>query len=133
LYNDLFTEIFNHPMYSNYLTPDKVAAETKKYRYGFVMRCISTNDSLNFRPVFYLNLDVLPIFDVGYDPEFLQVPKRFQMLLTASDDNDIAEIVERYNKDDTTRLKLLAEMRDHFDIDNFKSNWKGKLDEFFKK
>jgi hypothetical protein len=131
-YKDLFADISMHELYKGHLVPSDISRETKKYKYSMVLRCISTNDSLNFRPIFYLNLHVLPFFDELYDPEYLQIPKQFQDRLRVKDSTDIDRLINYFNNNDDERLTLLDEMRSYYKIEEFKSNWKMKLDEFFK-
>jgi hypothetical protein len=97
-----------------------------------IFRCISFNDSLNFRVINYLKYDILPFLDPMYDPAYIQIPKKFQDLLRAHDAEDIKNKVEWFNMHDDVRLSLLKEMKAYYKIDSFKNNWESELDNAFK-
>jgi len=128
----LFNDIYEHKNYEGYLLPGEVAKVTRKHKYGMVLRCVSTYDSLNFRPVFYLNHNVLPFFDEQYDPAFLQVPKHFQDKLIVKNHSDIERLVKYYNDHDEERISLLNELKEFFKIEYFKTHWELELDAIFK-
>ena len=46
--------------YKEALLPSEVNDKTKRYKYGMIFRCVSINDSLNFRPVLYAYSDIVP-------------------------------------------------------------------------
>jgi len=121
---ELKEEVVNHVSYKNFLLPELLEEEIKRYRFGFVARCVSVYDSLNMKPVQYLMNDILPIFDYAYDPDYLQIPKKFQDKLRVHNSEELRKVVDTY-KDENKRLELLNEMKDYFKIDDFKNNKDG--------
>jgi hypothetical protein len=133
-YGDVFVSIQSHPMYNNYVLPKDVRKTARKYKYGFVGRCVSTQDSLNFRPVYYAALNIVPLFDYRYDPSFLQIPKALQNTLTCNNSNDIFRSVGWLNYDNGSRRQILDELQTLFKINEYsndKNFWMKELDSFF--
>ena len=127
----LYTDVAKHNLYQGHIFPEDLNRTIKKYKYGMVLRCVSKEDSLNFRPINYLNLDILPFLDWNYDPECLQIPNEFQEKLLVNCSADIERLVEYYNTHDDERIKLLEDMKAYFEIEAFKLNWKDRLNEVF--
>ena len=113
----VYDEVVNHPCYKGYLHPDNLYAQIQRFKYSLILRCVSTFDSLNFRPVLYAKYNILPFFDVGYDPEYLQIPKEIQDKLIVKNSVDIMAKMDYYNSHDAERLALLKSLRDHFNVD----------------
>ncbi len=117
-YEDLVERIGNHPMFKGHLYPSNLNAELAKYRYGMVLRCISYNDSVNFRPILYTALNVIPILDFKYDPEYMQIPKDIQDKLIVYSAKDIEDRVKYYNVHPKERQNVLTLLKKLFNIDN---------------
>ena len=119
---DLYNDVKNHKHFKGGLTPTELHDRQTRYKYGMVFRCVSINDSLNFRPVFYTYKDILPFFDYMYDPEFLQVPERIQKKLTVRNAADIDNLIEYYNNNDNERKEILNELKELFRINEYINN-----------
>ena len=116
---ELVKKIMSHKLHKGDTTPSEITSTIQNYKYGLILRCVSLNDSLNFRLIKYLSQDILPFFDFKYDPSYLQVPKTFQDKLEVFSFIDIEEKISYYNNNDDKRLELLSEMKKHYKIDNF--------------
>jgi hypothetical protein len=125
---EVYEQLSNHSMYEGHIKTDELNARIAQYKYGMIFRCISFNDSLNFRVINYLKYDILPFLDPMYDPHYIQIPKKFQDILRANNSDEIKSKVEWFNSHDDERIELLREMKDYFKIDTFKANWVKELD-----
>lgn len=121
-FTDLYNEIKEHKNYNGYLLPDELNAKTCMYKYGLVLRCISENDSLNFKPVLYTYMGTLPFLDYKYDPHYLQIPKHIQDKLVVGSSKDIDEKINFYNDNMVERLNVLQELNDLFKVNQYKNN-----------
>ena len=130
-FSQLVDDIKTHPNYSGFLLPQDVKRNIIKYKYTFVLRCVSYDDSLNFRPVYYAYLKILPFFDKEYDPSYLQIPKEIQDKLVVTSAQEIQEKIAYYNQHDDERLELLEKLRTHFGIENFENDWQSKILNYF--
>jgi hypothetical protein len=128
---EIYERLSNHSMYQGYLKTQELNARIAEYKYGMIFRCISFNDSLNFRVINYLKYDILPFLDPMYDPDYIQIPKKFQSLLRAYDAEDIKNKVEWFNANDEFRLNLLKEMKEYYNIDGFASDWEAAITHAF--
>jgi hypothetical protein len=124
---EIYDDLTNHSMYAGYLKTHELNRRIAEYKYGMIFRCISFNDSLNFRVINYLKYDILPFLDPMYDPDYIQIPKKFQSLLRAYDAEDIKNKVEWFNANDEFRLNLLKEMKEYYNIDGFASDWEAAI------
>jgi benzoyl-CoA reductase/2-hydroxyglutaryl-CoA dehydratase subunit BcrC/BadD/HgdB len=66
-----------------------------------------------------------------YDPDYIQIPEKFQSLLRAYDAEDIKNKVEWFNANDEFRLNLLKEMKEYYNIDGFASDWEAAITHAF--
>jgi hypothetical protein len=122
-----YEEIINHPLYQGHLIPAEYEESVKSYRYGLLLRCVSHYDSLNFRPILYARLRILPLIDPGYDPQGLQIPLDIQSQLIVKDSQDIEKKVEFFNQNPDLREALLDTLEQKFGVNTFEKNWKGIL------
>lgn len=128
---DLKEEITSHPNYEGHLTPDEYEDTVKTFQYGLILRCISHCDSLNFRPVLYARLRILPLLDPGYDPDYLQIPKDIQDKIRVKDSDDIAEKVKYFDKNTKEREDLLNRLEEIFQVKTFSQTWNKILKDYF--
>lgn len=127
----LYDSIKNHPMYKGNMPAEKLRHELAKYKYYMVLRCVSKNDSLNYRIINALACNALPFLDEGYDPECLQVPKEYQLHLTVNSYKQIEERIYFYNNNDEYRRRLLKSMQDYYQINCPEEHWIEKIPYYF--
>jgi hypothetical protein len=118
-FKELYQEVSTHPLYKGSLPPTELNEKIKRYKYGVVFRCVSINDSLNFKPVLYAYNDIVPILDFRYDPEYLQIPKEIQDKLVVHSGADIDAKIDFYNKNDDKRVQVLHELKELFRINKY--------------
>jgi hypothetical protein len=123
-FSDLHNEISNHPLYTGHLVPAEYEEEVKRYRYGLLLRCVSYYDSLNFRPILYARLRILPLIDPMYDPMCLQIPADIQRDLLVNDHKEIESRVQYFNEHSSYREELLDKLEYKFRIKSFEKDWK---------
>lgn len=116
---ELYNEIKNNKNYKGYIDNENLVREISKYKYGLITRCISISDSVNFRPVYYTYLDILPFFDYMYDPEYLYIPKHIQDKLVVKSSEDIDRLIDYYENNDGERLELLNELKKMFKFNEY--------------
>jgi len=124
---ELHADVVKHPLYADHLVPAEYEDVVKRYRYGLLLRCVSHYDSLNFRPILYARLRILPLIDPSYDPQCLQIPAEIQEHLLVSNDKDIAEKVKYFNENPELRENLLDQLEYKFGVKTFPKNWKNLL------
>ena len=117
--NEALDEITSHPLYNGYILPTEVNSEIEKYKYTFIMRCVSCSDSLNYRPVQYTYHKVLFFLDPLYDPDYLQIPKHIQDKLIVNNAEEIMEKIKYFNAHPEEREAILNELWVHFEIDKW--------------
>ena len=130
-YSDLVEEITNHPSYDGHVYPDQIKGLIKDYKYSLVLRCVSFKDSLNFRPLFYTYMRILPFLDPQYDPQGMQIPLDIQKHLIVNDHNDIHEKIKYFNENPAEAQRILDELHKHFKIDEFLEDPKGIIMKHF--
>lgn len=116
---NLLEEITTHPLYKGYLLPNQVNSIIDKYKYTFIMRCVSCNDSLNYRPIQYTYHRILFFLDPMYDPEYLQIPKHIQDKLIVHNSSDIENKIKYFEEHEIEREQILNELWNHFNIDKW--------------
>jgi len=131
VFADLHEEMMAHPHYEGHLVPEEYEEHIKRFRYGILFRCVSFYDSLNFRPILYARLRILPLLDPQYDPAALQVPPYIQSKLVVHSHQDIAEKVKYFDEHPEEREKLLDELEALFSIKTFEKTWKTELKKYF--
>jgi hypothetical protein len=107
----------------------------KNYKYTLIMRCISDNDSLNFRIFYSLLYNMIPLITDDYDPDYLQIPKEFYDQLIVKNSDDIKEIIDYFENNTEAANKLLNELKDYyFKPEYLNSDYYYKLfkDKYFK-
>jgi len=129
-FNELHQDVINHPMYADHLVPAEYEDVVKRYKYGMVFRCVSYYDSLNFRPILYARLRILPLLDPEYDPTFIQIPEEIQKHLIVRDDKEITERVRYFNENPQHREELLDQLEYKFETKTFAKNWKSILSKY---
>lgn len=132
-YNKLYSEVINHPCYKQASGPEYKTDIVKEYRYGMIFRCVSYYDSLNFRPVLYSSMGILPLLDYAYDPEYLQIPKNIQDKIVVRSSNDIEQKIKYFNENKNERLKIIEDLRKIFRIDYYLDDPKKAVEEVVKK
>jgi hypothetical protein len=132
-FSDLLQDIKTNKNYSGALKPDDLNEEISKYKYTLILKCVSFEDSLNYRPVLNSALDILPFFDPMYDPDYLQIPKSIQDKLRVNDYSDIERLIEYYNEHDDERKQLLHELKTHLKIYDYFENPDKMLEKEIKK
>jgi hypothetical protein len=130
VFTELHEEVINHPHYEGHLVPDEYEDQVARYRYGILFRCVSHFDSLNFRPILYARLRILPLLDPQYDPAALQIPPYIQSKLVVQSHEDIQEKIAYFDKNFEEREQLLDELEDLFSIKTFEKNWKSELQKY---
>ena len=131
VFAELHEEVINHPHYQGHLVPDEYEEHVARYRYGILFRCVSYYDSLNFRPILYARLRILPFLDPQYDPAALQIPPYIQSKLLVYSHEDIAEKVKYFDEHPEEREKILDELEVIFSIKTFEKNWKTEIKKYF--
>jgi hypothetical protein len=129
-FTDLHTDVVNHPLYAEHLIPSEYEDVVKRYKYGMLLRCVSFYDSLNFRPILYARLRILPFIDPGYDPQGLQIPLHIQEKLLVQDSTDIEKKVKYFNENPAERENLLDELEYKFSVKTFEKTWKTILSSY---
>jgi hypothetical protein len=127
---DLHNDVVNHPLYAGHLVPAEYEETVKKYRYGMLFRCVSYYDSLNFRPILYARLRILPLIDPQYDPQCLQIPREIQEHLLVKHHHDITERVIYFNENPDHREELLNKLEYKFSVNTFQKDWKKTLQSY---
>lgn len=126
--SEMYNDVLSHRHYNEGLQPLDLYKEMDKHKYAMVFRCVSTNDSLNFKPVLYAYKNILPFFDNEYDPSYLQIPKSIQDKLLVKNSEDIDRLIEYFNKNENERLLIIKELRKIFKIDDFINNKNNIID-----
>jgi len=129
---ELMEQIAEHPNYEGFCLPQEVKDIIQHYKYTLVMRCVSFKDSLNFRPVQYAYMKILPLLDPMYDPNYLQYPKEIQDKLVVNNHEEILERIAYFNENDQERRELLDKIYDHFQVEKYLSDeWKDDIQNYF--
>jgi hypothetical protein len=129
-FSEIHEHVMSHPMHGGQLLTSELENEIIRYRYGLILHCVSHYDSLNFRPVLYARLRILPLLDPKYDPLGLQIPLDIQQHLIVVNAEDIAAKVEFFNKNTELREELLNKLEYKFRVKNFYNNYKTILSQY---
>lgn len=129
---ELYESVTNHQHFKGGLAPHELHDRQKRYKYGMVFRCVSENDSLNFRPVLYTIHDIVPFLDYKYDPECLQIPKHIQDKILVKNAQDIEDRITYFNNNEQERIEVLRELRDLFEIDVWENEEELQLHKYIK-
>jgi len=117
-----YEDITKHKLLGDILTPDMIQDEMSKYKYNLVLRCVSPENSLNFRPVLNSYMNTLSFFDYMYDPDNLQIPKEIYDRLSVKSAEDIQTKIDYFNEHDDERIELINKLRKLFKIDEYIKN-----------
>lgn len=128
-FNKIYNNIMSHPLYKGYLLPNDLINTIIPYKYSLILKCVSINDSLNFRPHLYSYLNILPFFDEEYDPTNIQIPKELRDKLLVKSHKDIENKIKYFNENPDERIELLSKLRNHFipNAENFKISYKEEI------
>ena len=132
-YIELYKSVTEHKLFKGQLNPSTLNKEISRYKYGMVFRCVSVNDSLNFKPVLYTYMNILPFLDVGYDPEFLQIPEEIQKHITVENSTDINNKIKFFNDNPDQKENVLLMLRELFNIEEWENNTEEMINTQIKK
>ncbi len=122
-------DIKNHPLNAGLLPNAEFEQKLNKYKYTLILKCASINDSLNFRIIYSLLFDMIPLIDSNYDIDNLQIPEKFKSQLEVHNSLDMTLKLKELESNKEQTLKLLDEMKDYYLNDKYYShNW--YLDQF---
>ena len=116
---EFYNEVKYHKMYNGHILPENLYEEIGNYKYSFIPRCVSYKDSLNFRPILYVQNNVLPLLDDQYDPSYLMIPKEIQDKIVVKDYKDIEEKVKYFEEHTDEKNDILNKLKDLFNLDKF--------------
>jgi hypothetical protein len=111
--------INNHPLNHDLLPNAEFEEKLKDYKYTLILKCLSENDSLNFRIHYSLLYNMLPFVDKDYDFDCLQIPAKFRDKLLVDSDGTLSERIEYFENHQDEAAQLLAEMKDHYMNDKY--------------
>lgn len=111
--------IENHCLNEGILPNEEFEEKLKDYRYTLILKCLSENDSLNFRIYYSLLYNIIPFIDESYDPECMQIPCHFRDKLLVSNQKDIEDKIIYFENNLDEAKALLAELKDYFINDKF--------------
>lgn len=114
-------DIQAHKLNEGLLSNDEFEQKLNDYRYTLILKCASINDSLNFRIIYSLLFDMLPLIDINYDVDNLQIPKKFKDKLSVRNSDDIIEKLNYLEINKIETSNLLKDMKDYFLNDNYYS------------
>ena len=120
--DEVVNSIRDSKHYGGEIIPLEHEVYIKRFKYGMVLRCVSCEDSLNFKPLLYTYRGVLPLLDPLYDPDYLMIPKHIQEKIVVEDAADIDKKIEYFNLNEDKRLNILSELSEIFMIDDFVNN-----------
>ncbi len=120
--DDLVSSITESKHFGGEIVPIEHEVLIEQFKYGMVLRCVSCEDSLNFKPLLYTFRGVLPLLDPLYDPDCLMIPKHIQEHIVVEDAAAIDERIEYFNANEDERIKILNELSEIFMIDDFVNN-----------
>lgn len=130
VFEKLKEEVVAHPNFcGDFMPNEEYMRLLKRCKTAFIARNVSANGGLTFRMYQYLYFGVLPIIDHLYDTDYLQIPKKFQDKITVDSAEKLIETVKYFDENETERLKLLNEMKEYYEINDWVSNWRNKLKE----
>lgn len=115
-FTDLYNKIINNKYWRGYVIPPQLDKAIVPFKYSFVMRCISHNDSINYKIIKDLSLNIIPFLDDQYDPTFKYIPEKFQKKLTATNGNEINKKIKYFNDHEDEAMSLLKELQNYFKI-----------------
>lgn len=132
-FKELYEDVISNKNTKGGIPPTVLAEEDQKYKYGMVFRCVSFNDSLNFKPVLYTFKNIVPFLDPMYDPKYQQIPKEIQDRLVVHSAKDIDEKIAFFNNNNGEREKVLQDLKCLFHVDDYINNPDKMIQEQIKK
>ena len=121
LYNKTIESIKNNKLNKGYIENEFFEKELNNYKYSFILKCISKNDSLNFRIYYMLIYNILPLIDSRYDEDNLQIPKKFKDKLLVNNSKDLVDKINYFENHLDEANNLLEEMKSYFINNNYKN------------
>jgi hypothetical protein len=127
-FENLKSDVMKHPNFcGDFMPNEEYMRVLKRCKTAFIARNVSANGGFTYRHMQYLYFGVLPLFDNLYDPAYLWIPKEFQDKLTAKNPEELQKLIEFYDNNESERLKVLKDLKKHFQVDDWVDNWKEKL------
>jgi hypothetical protein len=121
---ELADSVFKHPRYQGYLDTQELNSVLAQYEYALIAKNIARYDSINFRPALYLALDVFPLLDHRYDPEFKGIPAELQKKIVVHSHEEIKERIAYYDAHPEEKSDVMHALKEHFGFYNFNTEWK---------
>jgi hypothetical protein len=121
---ELADSVFNHPRYQGYLDTQELNSVLAQYEYALIAKNIARYDSINFRPALYVALDVFPLLDFRYDPDFKGIPQEIQEKITVHSHEEIKERIAYYDAHPEEKAEVMDALRNHYGFNNFTQEWK---------
>ena len=121
---ELWESVSTHPNYRGYLDTQELNDVLAQYEYALIAKNIARYDSINFRPALYVALNVFPLLDHRYDPEFKGIPQSIQEKIAVHSHEEILEKIAYYDAHPEEKAQVMHELREHFNYYNFREQWK---------
>ena len=129
--------IENHSLNEGIIPNNEFEEKLKNYRYTLILKCLSENDSLNFRIYYSLLYNIIPFIDCKYDPDCLQIPKEFRDKLVVKDKDDLVSKINYFESNIEEAIEILSDLKkfymneiyfsEDFYIEEFKNNFYKEL------
>ena len=121
---DLWESVSQHPNYQGYLDTQELNNVLAQYEYALIAKNIARYDSINFRPALYIALEVFPLLDHRYDPEFLGIPEEIQKKIVVHNHEEILQRIDYYDKHPQEKEEVFRMLKEHFRFNQFQESWK---------
>jgi hypothetical protein len=120
---ELWESVSAHPHYRGYLDTQELNNVLAGYEYGLIAKNIARYDSINFRPALYVALDVFPLLDYRYDPDYKGIPAHIQERILVKSHADILDKIKYFDENPEEKALVMHELKEHFGFYNFKEEW----------
>jgi hypothetical protein len=114
LYNKVSDDIKNNPLNHGFLPNNEFEEKLKDYKYTLILKCISANDSVNFRIYYSLLYNIIPLIAYNYDPDNIQIPEKFYKYLRFNNYEEIIDKINYFNNNPEFANNLLNEMKEYY-------------------
>lgn len=114
LYARTKDSIDNHQLNEGILPNEQFEEKLKDYRYTLILKCLSENDSLNFRIYYSLLYNMIPFIDKNYDLDGMQIPKQFKDKLLVTSKDEIVSKIEYFESHLDEAKALLNDLKDYY-------------------
>lgn len=114
LYIKTKESIDNHSLNEGILPNEEFEEKLKDYRYTLILKCLSENDSLNFRIYYSLFYNMIPFIDISYDPDGLQIPEKIKEKLVVKNTSEIINKIKYFESNIEEAKKFLSELKDYY-------------------